>query len=140
MIPSSGKTIASPFLRAELLRRGLTRRDVAEGTGYTVETVSNIICGNNRSRGERLKLEIFLNLPLWSSRDELDAQRKILSFYGALPLLLTLRELDALAAAHLPEANRKRPIRPREALVARLETFALSSIAANSEPATAPTP
>lgn len=58
------------IVRAELAIRGWRVTDLAAHIGMNPRTVSNLICGNHRSRRSRIKIENALGMAVWSSRED----------------------------------------------------------------------
>jgi hypothetical protein len=53
-------------LKVEMLVTGLTRESVAKRAQLAVGTVANILCDNNRSRGNRRRIEAALGKRFWT--------------------------------------------------------------------------
>ena len=131
---SSSKDIREPRadvsrrIREALIARGWSVADLAGRMRRCKSSVANLVAGGNGSPGARLRLELAMQMPFWTAPADHAAAVEVAAFFGGThPRALSLRRLDALAAKHLRSAGMRGRIRPRAALVARLETFAAES-------------
>lgn len=133
MVPGSNdlreaRADVSRRIREALHARGWSVADLAGRMGRSKSSVANLVAGGNGSAGARLRLELAMGTPFWSAPADHAAAVKVAAFFGgAHPRALSLRSLDALATKHLRPAGVRGRLRPRAALVARLETFAVQS-------------
>lgn len=98
-----------------MLRRGVTRGDIARSANVGVGHITNVLAGNKRSAPLRRKIEAILQVSLWSSPEEFLARLPLIKFYGSDVETLSNAELSALAKKTLPGAASQRvPESPAE--------------------------
>ena len=60
----------SAEVRSYMLRRGITRHDLARRMGMAPQTVTDVIAGTNKSQRARRLIEEILNRPIWTDPAE----------------------------------------------------------------------
>ena len=85
---------------AELCRRGLGTRDLAEAQGVSASYIDAVIKGTFTTERVRRRIEAFLRTPVWTSPEEFAARVPRIEFFGDDIEALTKAELVKLCAKH----------------------------------------
>lgn len=93
-------SIHSRALRIEMIKRGLSRHDLAAMTGLNAGTISNMMSGLQAGRNSIAAIEKALNIHIYTQQDQAQKNRKLEKFLGVNPVLETTHALRRLAAQH----------------------------------------
>jgi hypothetical protein len=58
----------------EMLKRAISRSDLAARVKVSPKVLSNVVCGSGRSPGIRRRIEEALGIPVWSTPEEFHAR------------------------------------------------------------------
>lgn len=119
MARTSDRLKQSRLIRAEMLLRGMSRRDIAYESGLSVSTISHLICGDENSPGQRARFEDTLGSAIWDSLEHFTKRQQMKATLGVDPYTVPLAKLqDAISAAGLPFGKINTP---KHKLLAALE-------------------
>lgn len=68
--------IAAGKARAAMALRGWKTGDLAKALGLAPGTVTNLICGTNRGKSTRMRIEDILGVAAWSTPEEFEARQR----------------------------------------------------------------
>lgn len=92
------QTTAEITLKIELLKSGLSRRDLATRTGFCKRTIDNLLAGTNRSAVGRGKVEAVVG-QVWTGDDAWRRRQRLRAILGQDPMTLTLPQIREKARA-----------------------------------------
>lgn len=114
------------MLRIEMIKRGLSMRDLARMTGFSLEGLSTAFSARFPCHRSRARVEKAIGLPLWSSSEEFSVRRRCEAFLGLDPDLASAPAL--LIAAMRVGIDMTNHRRPRSAVLRRIEEFLAANL------------
>lgn len=115
------KSTEVDLLRIVMIKRGLSLRDLARMTGFSVEGLSTAFSMSFPCLRSRVRVEAALDLPLWSSSEQFAARRCCEARFGIDPVVATAAAL--VSAADRAGVDLCGARRPKSAVLRRIEEW-----------------